>query len=111
MGRLRSWIRRLERDSQDEQISIPQTDGTVARFKSDAWKDAFVHEAERLRAIHRGEDPGEAHPVTVAKRNAVYPQPFVFDADRQPAKKSGTSPGSAVRGFRGMASQPSGPPR
>ncbi len=93
MGRLRSWIRRLERDSQDEQITIPQVDGTVARFKGDAWQDAFVHEANRLRAIYRGNDPGKAHPLTVAKRNALYPQPFVFDADRQPARKSGDESG------------------
>ena len=90
---MRSWLRRLERDSQDEQITIPQVDGTVARFKGDAWKDAFVHEAERLRAIHRGEDPGEAHPLTVARRNAIRPQPFVFDADQQPARKSGDESG------------------
>jgi hypothetical protein len=43
-----------------------------------------MHEAERLRAIHRGEDPGEAHPVTIARRNARTPEPFIFDADRQP---------------------------
>ncbi len=86
MGRLRGRIRRLERVGQDEQITIPQADGTVARFPSDAWRDAFLHEANRLRAIYRDEDPGEAHPLTVAKRNASYPEPFIFDADRQPRK-------------------------
>jgi hypothetical protein len=84
VGRLRGWIRRLERDSQDEQIIIPQTDGTLARFKGDAWKDAFTHEADRLHAIYRGEDAGEAHPLTLARRHARVPQPFVFDADKQP---------------------------
>jgi hypothetical protein len=86
VGRLRGWIRRLERDSQDEQITIPQTDGTVARFKGDAWKDAFIHEADRLHAIYRGDDPGEGHPLTVAKRNAREPQRYIFDADNQPRK-------------------------
>jgi hypothetical protein len=86
VGRMRTWLRRLERDSQSEEITIPQTDGTVARFKGDEWKDAFAHEADRLHAIYRGEDPGEAHPLTVAKRNARDPQPYVFDADKQPRK-------------------------
>jgi hypothetical protein len=86
MGRLRGWIRRLERDSQDEQITIPQTDGTVARFKSDAWKDAFTHEADRLHAIYRGEDVPEAHPLTLARRHARDPQRYIFDADKQPRK-------------------------
>ena len=87
MGRLRSWIERLERDSRDEQIVIPQQDGSVARFGTRALEEGFLHEANRLRAIHRGEDPGEAHPLTAAKRGAMYAQPFVFDADEQPRKK------------------------
>jgi hypothetical protein len=77
----------LERDSRDEEIVIPQQDGTVEKFPADAFYEAFGHEAERFRAIHRGEDPGVAHPLTVAKRNATYAQPFVFDADDQPRKK------------------------
>jgi hypothetical protein len=86
MGRIRSWIRKLEKDSQDDQITIPQKDGTVARFPPEAEPEAFTHEANRMRAIYRGEDPGEAHPLTVAKRNAKRPGEFgaVFDADRQP---------------------------
>jgi len=81
---IRNWVRRLERANQDNQITIPQKDGTTARFPADATFEAFLHEAERLRAIHRGEDPGEAHPLTVAKRGAMYEQPFIFDADEQP---------------------------
>ena len=88
MGRLRSWIERLERDSRDEEIVIPQQDGTVAKFPADAALEAFGREAARFRAIHRGEDPGEAHPLTVAKRNAMYEQPFIFDADEQPRRSS-----------------------
>lgn len=88
MGRIRSWLRRLERDSQDDEIVIPQSDGTVARFPDSAWPEAFTHEAERMRAIYQGEDPGPAHPLTVAKRNARHPGEFgtFFDADRQPRK-------------------------
>ncbi len=88
MGRIRNWVRRLERANQDNQISIPQTDGTVVKFPMGTAEHAFLHEAERFRAIHRGEDPGEAHPLTTAKRNAVYEQPFIFDADEQPRRSS-----------------------
>jgi len=88
MGRIRNWIRRLERATQDDQLSILQKDGTVVRFPADATFEAFLHEAGRLRAIHRLEDPGEAHPLTTAKRNAVYEQPFIFDADSQPRRSS-----------------------
>jgi hypothetical protein len=89
VGRLRSWVRRLERATQDDQLSILQEDGTIAKFPADAALEAFGHEANRMTAIHRGEDPGEAHPLTVAKRNALYPGEFgyVFDADRQPRKE------------------------
>jgi hypothetical protein len=88
MGRLRSWVKRLERARRRSQdgLVIEQADGTMARFPKGAWEEAFMHEAERLRAIHRGEDPGEAHPVTVARRTARAPEPLTFDADRQPRK-------------------------
>ncbi len=89
MGRIRNWIRRLERATQDDQLSIPQKDGTIAQFPADAALEAFRLEAERFRAIHRGEDPGEAHPLTVAKRSARHPQAFVFDADSQPRGAEG----------------------
>ncbi len=84
MGRLRGWIKRLERARREDGLVIEQKDGTTARFPQGEWQEAFMHEAERLRAIHRGEDPGEAHPVTIARRNARTPEPFIFDADRQP---------------------------
>jgi len=80
-------MRRLERATRDDQLSIPQKDGTVAKFPMGTAEHAFLHEANRLRAIHRGEDPGEAHELTEAKRNAMHPQEYVFDADLQPRKK------------------------
>jgi hypothetical protein len=88
MGRLRGWIRKLERGSQDDQITILQVDGTVAKFPPEAEPEAFTHEANRMRAIYRGEDPGPPHPLTVAKRNARHPGEFgaIFDADRQPRR-------------------------
>jgi hypothetical protein len=92
MGRLRGWVKRLERARREDGLVIEQMDGTVARFPKGAWGEAFTHEANRLRAIHRGEDPGEAHPVTIARRNARCPEPSIFDADRQPRKPRGVTP-------------------
>ena len=89
MGRLRTWVKRLERANQDNQMVIPQTDGTVVKFPMGTAEHAFLHEAGRLRAIHRGEDPGAAHPLTVAKRSARFSQEFIFDADDQPRRTEG----------------------
>jgi len=89
VGRVRNWVRRLERANQDNQMTIPQKDGTVEKFPMGTAEHAFLHEAERLRAIHRGEDPGGPHPLSVAKRNAMYAQPFIFDADNQPRRTEG----------------------
>jgi len=82
-------MRRLERAAQDDQLSILQGDGTIEKFPMGTAEHAFLHEAGRFRAIHRGEDPGVAHPLTVARRGAMYAQPFVFDADEQPRKTEG----------------------
>jgi hypothetical protein len=85
---IRNWVRRLERATQDNQIKIIQKDGAVVQFPADATFEAFLHEAERLRAIHRRQDPGEAHPLTTARRSAMQKQPFIFDADDQPRRSS-----------------------
>jgi len=86
---IRNWVRRLERVTQDDQLVILQTDGTVEKFPMGTAESAFLHEAGRLRAIHRGEDKGEAHPLTVAKRNARFSQEYIFDADAQPRRTEG----------------------
>ena len=89
MGSLRNWLRRLERNGSETEISILQQDGTVSRFPAEATAEAFSWEAERMMAIHRGADPGPAHPLTVAKRNSMHPETFgnVFDADKQPRSR------------------------
>jgi hypothetical protein len=87
MGRWRSWLRKLERSAEDEAIVIPQQDGSIARFPKGTEGEAFVHEAKRMKAIYRGEEPGPPHALTVARRNALHPQEHaVFDADRQPRR-------------------------
>jgi hypothetical protein len=88
MARLGNWVRRLERATQDDQLSILQTDGTVVKFPMGTAEHAFLHEAGRLRAIHRGEDPGEPHELTVARRSARFSQEYIFDADEQPRRSS-----------------------
>jgi hypothetical protein len=69
-------------------MTIIQKDGTALKFPADATFEAFLHEAGRLRAIHKGEEVGEPHALTVARRNAMYEQPFVFDADGQPRRSA-----------------------
>jgi hypothetical protein len=42
-----------------------------------------------MRRIWRGEDPGPAHPFTVAQENAAYPDEYAknqLNADRQPPR-------------------------
>jgi hypothetical protein len=81
-------VRRLERATRDDQLVILQEDGTVVKFPRGTAESAFLHEANRLRAIHEGGDPGEGHELTVAKRNARFSQEYIFDADEQPRRSS-----------------------
>jgi hypothetical protein len=70
MGLFRGWIKRLERDSREEMIEIPQRDGTVARFPLSAARDAFMNSADRLGA---GEDAPPEHPMVAAARSSSDP--------------------------------------
>jgi hypothetical protein len=75
MGRIRGWVKRLERASREEFIEIPQADGTVKRFATgrdgELWGEVFIHEYERGRRHYEGEDPASlpAHPVVEALRS------------------------------------------
>jgi hypothetical protein len=51
--RLRDKLRRLERAAEEELISIPQQDSTVARFPRSAYREAFLNAVNRIGA---GED-------------------------------------------------------
>ncbi len=68
---MRSWIKRLEREARDEFIEIPQKDGTVERFPSEAYKEAFMNHMDRLGA---GEDAPPEHPLIEAVRNCSDPK-------------------------------------
>jgi hypothetical protein len=64
---LRNWIKRLEREAEEEMIVIPQQDGTVKRFSSSAGMDAFMNLMDRLGA---GEVAPPEHPLIEAARTS-----------------------------------------
>jgi hypothetical protein len=68
---LRSWIKRLERQSQEEFIEIPQKDGTVVRFPASEGMEACMNLMDRLGA---GEDAPPEHPLIAAARNSSDPK-------------------------------------
>ena len=67
---LRDEMRRLRRVADDNLITFVLKDGTVARFPQEAFTECFMHEWERGRRHHAGEDPGPPHPMVGALRNA-----------------------------------------
>ena len=67
---IRSWVRRLERASRKEMISLPQKDGTLKRFPKSAAKDAYQNAMTRLGA---GADAPAPHPLLVAAKNSAEP--------------------------------------
>jgi hypothetical protein len=81
MGRLRGWLRRLERESEGEMVSIPQQNGSVARFPQTAYKEAFLNAADRIGG---GADVPPRHPLLEAARNSSDPrwrESFFSDID------------------------------
>jgi hypothetical protein len=67
MGRLRGWIRRLEREYAGDVVRIPQLDGTVAKFKFEDIEEAFLTTCARLGA---GGDAPPIHPLSRAAANS-----------------------------------------
>ncbi len=67
---LRDKLRRLQRVADENLITFELEDGTVARFPERAFTECFLHEWERGKRHHEGEDPGPAHPLVDALRNA-----------------------------------------
>lgn len=65
-------LRRLEKDAEQEAITIRLKDGTTARFyEEEVWPGCFLHEYERGKRHYFGEAPGAAHPFVEALRNAA----------------------------------------
>jgi hypothetical protein len=67
---LRDRLRHLERAAEQNLITFERKDGTVARFPQEAFTEFFLHEWERGKRHHEGEDPGPAHPMMDALRDA-----------------------------------------
>jgi len=67
---LRDKLRRLEHAADEVLITFERKDGTVARFPQSAFMECFRYEYERGRRHYDGEDPGPAHPMLGALRNA-----------------------------------------
>ncbi len=66
---LRRRVQRLETAAGGGTVSIPQRDGTVARFPATALQDAFLVNMQRLR----GEDV-PPHPLGVAAASSPDPE-------------------------------------
>jgi hypothetical protein len=78
---MRGRIKRLERASTSNYISIPQQDGSVAKFPQSAYKEAFGNAMARLGA---GEGAPPRHPLLEAARNSSDPrwrESFFSDID------------------------------
>jgi hypothetical protein len=67
---LRDKLKRLERLSEGEVITIPQQDGSVARFPQSAAREAYSNVMTRLGA---GDDAPPEHPLIEAARNSSDP--------------------------------------
>ncbi len=70
MKDLKGWLRRLEREAEEDLITFELADGSTARFTLDAFEECFLREDERSRAHYDGEEVPPAHPMTVALREA-----------------------------------------
>ena len=62
---LKRWIRRLEREAEEEMVAIPQPDGTVKRFPQSDLMEAFLSSVDRAT----GKDV-PYHPLSVAARKS-----------------------------------------
>lgn len=69
MGRLRSWLKRLEHTSRRELINIPQQDGSTTRFTPDDLEEAFL---ANLRKLKNKEE--EEHPLATAASSSSDPR-------------------------------------
>lgn len=71
MGSLRGRLRKLEQEVDTTMIVVEHEDGTRTKFREDEiFPGAFMHEMDRMRHHHDGEEPKPAHPFIVALRTA-----------------------------------------
>jgi hypothetical protein len=70
----RDRLRRLQRLSEGEAVTIRQTDGTVKRFPESALREAFIEDLDRTAGRVGPETP--VHPILTALRNSGDPAPL-----------------------------------
>lgn len=69
---LRDRLRRLQKATERDMLTFKLRGGATARFYEDeVFPEAFIHQMDRGRRHHEGEDPGPAHPFVEALRNAA----------------------------------------
>jgi hypothetical protein len=68
---MKGFLKRLENQGRDEQIVIPQKDGTVRRFPKSASREAFDNLMQRLGA---GDEAPPEHAMIGAVRNSSDPE-------------------------------------
>ena len=69
---LRSRLRRVQRAAERAMLTFRLKDGTIARFYEDeVIPECLVHEFERGGRHYVGDDPGPAHPLVEALRDAA----------------------------------------
>jgi hypothetical protein len=68
---LRRRVQRIAEGAEKEMVAFELRDGSIARFPKEGFPgEAFDHESARWTRNTRGEDPGPAHPLTEALREA-----------------------------------------
>jgi hypothetical protein len=68
---IRARVLRLEREAEEELVSVHLRDGRSARFgEEEIFPECFLHEYDRGKRAFDGEDPGPAHPFVEALRGA-----------------------------------------
>lgn len=67
---IKGRLRRLEEAADEQLLTFELEDGTVARFRGEAFEECFLHEYNRGKRHYDDEDPGPAHPLVEALRNA-----------------------------------------
>lgn len=74
---LKSRLRRLEREAEEDLIVLKLEDGTIARFTEEDFKDSLISMTERAKAYDEGREVPPATPLTEALRYVTNLQELV----------------------------------
>jgi hypothetical protein len=73
MGRLRNFVRRLEKKD-NAAVLIEQADGTVAKFRESDLAPAYINLMDRHRVGLNSPDLPPEHPLITAVKNSPDPK-------------------------------------